>query len=102
MDSVYGGESGLPDLNYCIATTIAELEASNDPNPQCVYYVVDPGKEGPFLYDPGIRNGHSGVYYPFHVDGVTVRDCDMDNTVLLRHLRWHGLVGRFVQRLDPS
>ncbi|TNJ67570.1 hypothetical protein FE784_04090 [Paenibacillus hemerocallicola] len=51
--SVYGGESGLPDLNYCIATTIADLEASNDPNPQYVYFVVDPGKEGPFLYDPG-------------------------------------------------
>jgi hypothetical protein len=43
----------LMDMNYCVAATIAELEAMGVPDPEYVYFITDPGKEGPFLYDSG-------------------------------------------------
>lgn len=50
-EDVYGGPPEWKDLTYCIAITIAGLEALSKPNPDTVYFVTDPGKEGPFIYD---------------------------------------------------
>ncbi|MDF2658465.1 MAG: hypothetical protein K0Q94_1256 [Paenibacillus sp.] len=50
--AVYGGEACLGDMHVCVAATIAELRAHASPDPACLYYVMDHGKEGPFYYDP--------------------------------------------------
>lgn len=51
--SVYGGPLELLDMDFCVTATVAELESISDPDPEHVYFITDPGKEGPFLYDPG-------------------------------------------------
>ncbi|TMV52307.1 hypothetical protein FE783_05035 [Paenibacillus mesophilus] len=52
--SVYGkgGKHGLMFAESSLATTIAELRAETSPLEGVVYYVIDAGQEGPFLYDP--------------------------------------------------
>ncbi|MDF2718531.1 MAG: hypothetical protein K0R28_5456 [Paenibacillus sp.] len=51
--SVYGkgGKKGLMLADSNHATTIAELRAETSPLEDVVYYVIDAGQEGPFLYD---------------------------------------------------
>ncbi|MEF3304941.1 glycosyl hydrolase family 28-related protein [Paenibacillus sp. GYB003] len=54
--SVYGGSDpklkDLLDLDFVVATTIAELRAMTDPYLDYVYLITDKGQEGHFLYDP--------------------------------------------------
>lgn len=42
----------LMHMDFCLATTISALRAYTDPDPDFIYYVKDPGQEGPFIYDP--------------------------------------------------
>lgn len=42
----------LLHMDYCIAATVKALRACTDPDPDFIYYVKDPGQEGPFIYDP--------------------------------------------------
>jgi len=54
VHSVYGNgkKNGLLSDDSVIATTIQDLRAETNPLQNVVYYVIDPGQEGPFLYDP--------------------------------------------------
>ena len=49
--SVYGHPLDLSEMDLCIATTISELRAMEEPEADCLYFVTDPGQEGPFKYD---------------------------------------------------
>ncbi|GAA3406125.1 right-handed parallel beta-helix repeat-containing protein [Paenibacillus hodogayensis] len=49
LPSVYGPSHLLSEPS--LATTIAELRAETNPLADVVYYVIDAGQEGPFLYD---------------------------------------------------
>ncbi|MDF2660936.1 MAG: hypothetical protein K0Q94_3727 [Paenibacillus sp.] len=59
-EAVYGSDPELYrmklrellHMDFCLATTVAALRAITDPDPDCIYYVKDPGQEGPFIYDP--------------------------------------------------
>ncbi|MEF3306045.1 right-handed parallel beta-helix repeat-containing protein [Paenibacillus sp. GYB003] len=42
----------LESVEFCVKTTLAELRNGADARPDDAYYVVDPGKQGLFLYDP--------------------------------------------------
>lgn len=48
--SVYGRHP-LFDRQLCIGVTMAELRTDADPDPDDLYYVTDPGREGFFYYD---------------------------------------------------
>lgn len=50
VDSVYGQQH---KMKHCIATAVSDLRALAEPDPETVYYVKDPGQEGPFYYDAG-------------------------------------------------
>ncbi|MDF2662767.1 MAG: hypothetical protein K0Q94_5558, partial [Paenibacillus sp.] len=54
-DHVYGGDGSalaeLLELDFVIATTIAELRAMTEPELDYVYLIADNGQEGHFLYD---------------------------------------------------
>lgn len=53
--SVYGSVYGEPEhplTGDCVrAVTIDELRAEQNPETERLYYVTDPGQEGPFMYD---------------------------------------------------
>ncbi|PYI53422.1 right-handed parallel beta-helix repeat-containing protein [Paenibacillus flagellatus] len=81
----------LMDLNYCIATTIAELRQTDRPQAAAAYYVTDAGQEGFFLHDPNdsqsadntgtVLVGASGARFKRVVDAYTV------------NARWYGAKG---------
>ncbi|PYI55430.1 glycosyl hydrolase family 28-related protein [Paenibacillus flagellatus] len=56
-ESVYGlggaktKPKDLVDLGFVVSSTIAELRAMTDPNPEYVYLLTDPGQEGHFVFD---------------------------------------------------
>ncbi|MEF3304938.1 glycosyl hydrolase family 28-related protein [Paenibacillus sp. GYB003] len=52
-DAVYGscGNPNMPAGDF-VKTTIAELRSNTAPCPDAIYFVVDPGREGHFYYDP--------------------------------------------------
>ncbi|CAG7614866.1 hypothetical protein PAESOLCIP111_01755 [Paenibacillus solanacearum] len=59
--SVYGIGGGTDDrlkpkdlmaLQYCVTATIAGIRSDGAPDPDFVYFVTDPGQEGPFVCDP--------------------------------------------------
>jgi len=51
--SVYGGDPEFPLLADCVrGVRIEELRTETAPVEGRVYFVTDPGQEGPFLYDP--------------------------------------------------
>lgn len=52
--SVYGTQSccGTQPQGAVVAASIAGLRAEMSPHADCIYYVTDPGQEGPFRFDP--------------------------------------------------
>lgn len=51
LSEVFSSSLSSSGLNPCLATTISDLRNNEEPEADYMYFVTDPGQEGPFKYD---------------------------------------------------
>jgi len=75
----------------CATVSIEDLRAMTDPQPECLYYVHDAGKEGVFYYDSGDTASADNLGTVVVASGVGARFKRIYEEEI--DVRWFGAVG---------